>query len=386
MAESGKHGHDVHPEEEDTERLYELPDDVKETANRRGGDYFYREGELLVAKGDEHLVQETLRKLKAEADPKASRRDIVRYLLPEGEAVENVVDELRAVSAGYGRAPVVGPNHVLFGSSHMLFGPATLPSPAKERPRLPEGKGLPGEGVRVGVVDTGIFDHEWLIDRYEAGPGDADVLPTSGPLDPQTGHGTFIAGVVLLHAPGATVVVRRAAGSSGATDDLTVAAAIDDLPKVHILCLSVGGYSHDGMDLPATTAALARLRKRSPRTVVVAAAGNNRTDRPFLPAALKHVIAVAALDERATTRADFSNFGPWVDACAPGTDVHSCFVPGEWAHWSGTSFAAPRVAGAIAAAASSGVDVVDAAYQLIGASGLSQLDDLGTVVNPPEVV
>ena len=62
------------------------------------------------------------------------------------------------------------------------------------------------------------------------------------------------------------------------------------------------------------------------------------------------------------SQAWFSNFGPWVDACAPGVDVVSTFFdefdevlpdrpPREyrgWARWSGTSFSAPKVAAAIA--------------------------------------
>ena len=72
-------------------------------------------------------------------------------------------------------------------------------------------------------------------------------------------------------------------------------------------------------------------------------------------------MAVGALDRAG--RAAFSNFGPWVDASTPGVDVVSTFFndvrrprrDGElrravpwWARWSGTSFAAPKVAGVIA--------------------------------------
>ncbi|HZD22788.1 MAG TPA: S8 family serine peptidase, partial [Acidimicrobiia bacterium] len=97
--------------------------------------------------------------------------------------------------------------------------------------------------------------------------------------------------------------------------------------------------------------------------VVVAAAGNNSSCRPFWPAAMKDVIAVGA--NYCGERAWFSNFGPWVDANAPGVDIVStffmdfdgplCAIDGPdpdkyegWAEWSGTSFAAPRVAAEIA--------------------------------------
>ena len=94
--------------------------------------------------------------------------------------------------------------------------------------------------------------------------------------------------------------------------------------------------------------------------VGVAAAGNLQTSRPYFPAALPGVIGVGGLDRGGP--AWFTNFGSWVDACAPAVNVVSTFfndvtetIDGqaprhfqEWARWSGTSFAAPKVAGAIA--------------------------------------
>ena len=61
--------------------------------------------------------------------------------------------------------------------------------------------------------------------------------------------------------------------------------------------------------------------------------------------------------------ADFSNYGNWVDVYAPGVNVYSTYLQADWllpndtppprqmdgwAIWSGTSFAAPQVAAAIA--------------------------------------
>ena len=94
--------------------------------------------------------------------------------------------------------------------------------------------------------------------------------------------------------------------------------------------------------------------------VGVAAAGNLQSGRPYFPAALPGIIGVGGLDRGGP--AWFTNFGSWVDACAPAVNVVSTFFHDvtetldgrprrrfrEWARWSGTSFAAPKVAGAIA--------------------------------------
>jgi subtilisin family serine protease len=103
-----------------------------------------------------------------------------------------------------------------------------------------------------------------------------------------------------------------------------------------------------------------QLMQRLGSSLGVAAAGNQATCRPYFPAALPGVVGVGAL--AADGKAWFSNFGGWVDACAPGVDVVSTFfndfteslggVEGrrylEWARWSGTSFSAPKVAAVLA--------------------------------------
>jgi subtilisin family serine protease len=128
--------------------------------------------------------------------------------------------------------------------------------------------------------------------------------------------------------------------------------------------------------------------------VIVACAGNAGSDRPFWPAALKRVVAVAALDAKGQDRAEFSNYGWWVDACAIGDKVVSSFFKydahtpvGEelfdgYAAWSGTSFAAPNVAGVIAAyAARHGFSTSRAAAIILDPSSHRSMPDLGVLVD-----
>jgi len=105
---------------------------------------------------------------------------------------------------------------------------------------------------------------------------------------------------------------------------------------------------------------------------------------PFWPAAFKGVVAVGALDTTSgqQRRASFSNYGHWVDIYAPGTRVRSTYLRGKWklptdpapwhlggwAHWSGTSFAAPQVAAEIAKAVQHGLRPRQAAHAVLGSA------------------
>lgn len=287
--------------------------------------------------------------------------------------------------------------HVLVADPHRFYGcdPA---EPADKPDDIPGTRARAGEGLTVAVLDTGVWSDSGL--PVEAGPDDAEILDEDGDglLDPPAGHGTFVAGVILRYAPGATVIARRLLKTpAGLASELEVAAALLDLPEVDVINCSFGGPSQEDAAPLAIEHALAQL---SPKTVVVAAAGNQGDPRPHWPAASKRAIGVASVvggkGSEGWELAEFSSRGPWVDACAPGSDVHSRFVdftetgvaPSDrafigGAKWSGTSFAAPAVTGAILALASrDGIPVKEAVYRLIDAPTRQRIFEAGTLVVP----
>ncbi|HET6954526.1 MAG TPA: S8 family serine peptidase [Acidimicrobiales bacterium] len=227
-----------------------------------------------------------------------------------------------------------------------------------------------------------------------------DVNPADLLLDPAAGHGTFIAGLVEQVAPGATVELWRVLHPQGDGTEVDIAILIDGLPDRRgdggaVLNLSFGGYVMDQAEVLATAIRLAQAKGY----VVVASAGNDGVCRPTYPAALPDVVSVGAIGPGGP--APFSNYGPWVRACAPGVDLVSTFFRDfdgqetstgphdpdpdhfqSWARWSGTSFAAPIVAGALAQHARTfGVPVADAVTRVIDDPALLRIADLGTVVN-----
>ncbi|WP_344685976.1 S8/S53 family peptidase [Saccharopolyspora taberi] len=260
----------------------------------------------------------------------------------------------------------VAVNHVHLGSVSMFGAPviwgtgaqARMAEPVVEPPQWDW-----PQRITVGVLDTGLDPHPWFESRpwFEPVPEVLDADDDSG-QDRQAGHGTFVSGIVLQHAPGAVIRPRRVLSSLGFTDDVTVAAGLRALRRERpdVVLLTSGCHTPDDLCPPILQAEIEALR----HSVVVAAAGNQAVSRPFWPAALTSVVGVAAIGDDGAL-AEFSNSGPWVDAAAPGVDVVSSHVRlrqrGErdygFARWSGTSFAAPQVAAAAAVARRDGHDV-----------------------------
>lgn len=240
------------------------------------------------------------------------------------------------------RGHAASPNHLLFGQPLYFGGPGGPPSPAPAPPYEP------GEGcdVTVAVLDTGLAPHPWVARWYRDDIAETPDADGDGVRDRQAGHGTFVAGLVLRHAPGVRLRAVRFLDSQGVSDEAALLRALGALrgDRADVLNLSFGGHTFDDAPPLGLAEALAAF------PAVVACAGNTGSPRPFWPAALPGVVAVGALDGDA--RAGFSAYGAWVDVWAPGVGLVSSFLDHQdfhgYATWSGTSFAAAVVTGALA--------------------------------------
>jgi subtilisin family serine protease len=233
--------------------------------------------------------------------------------------------------------------------------------------------------------------------------------PLIGELDTDTGHGTFIAGIVRQVAPDAQVLAVRVMHSDGVVyegdliyalrllaDRIALAEEGDLAAMVDVVSLSLGYFDEAAADV-AYSSGLRQVIEvlLGMGVAVVAAAGNYSTSRKFYPAAFAAqptaagqvpLISVGALNPSGS-KALFSDGGRWITAWAAGAAVVSTFPmdingsrspevrmrahpanempaegspPGErealdpddysggFAVWSGTSFSAPLLAAHIA--------------------------------------
>ncbi len=249
--------------------------------------------------------------------------------------------------------------------------------------------GVDGSGGAIAIIDTGVkSDHPAVAGRVVAGAcfvsgvviGDGQgECPNGQEVDlgvdagaPCTGsagcsHGTSVAGVAAGAAvsgvgpgglaPGANIVSVRVFPQSGSGAwDLDVLRGLDwvadNAESLNIVAVNVSIASSttfagncDGI-APAYVEAFARLL--SVGVIPVVAAGNNGSDGSVSrPGCVSSAVTVGAVDNATLLIARYSNRSSVVDLFAPGGPMLAP-SPNGYSVRSGTSFAAPVVAGLVA--------------------------------------
>ena len=208
-----------------------------------------------------------------------------------------------------------------------------------------------GQGVRVGVVDSGVNPHPDLKDRLLEGRSYMENGENAADTADEYGHGTRVAGLIagagehgyIGVSPGAEIVPLKV------TDEKSV--------KVSAICQAIyGGVDEFDCDVLNLSLGLSgeyeSLREAveyagSKGVVLVAAAGNTGWTTIYYPAGYESVIGVGAVDREGTWSAR-SNHNASVFLTAPGVNVRSTDSTGGYDLYTGTSFAVPQVSGAAA--------------------------------------
>ncbi len=216
--------------------------------------------------------------------------------------------------------------------------------------------GILGEGVSVALLDTGVDLTHPDLKRNIA--GGIDFVNRDDEPQDDNGHGTGVAGLLAAAENGQGLIGTAPKVKIWAIKMLRFdeQGSISDLIRgiewamqrgVRIISMSLGTEEDNAALREAIQAAY------QAGVLLVSAAGN-KGQRVLFPAAYPEVIAVAATDKR-DQRAWFSNMGPEVELSAPGTELLTTGLKGDYQIVNGTSFAVPQVVGVAALLFSAGV-------------------------------
>jgi hypothetical protein len=371
-------------------------------------DYIYVAGQVLVVDTDDNINRLWGTLDSPPHDERRFRRlagNLVVFLLEDLERERFTVpefldrvqkklgDDFLAPDTG---EPLAAPVHVLHTAKVCAAsepaGPGGSPLP------WPPVQGNRGDQrlVRLVISDTGLLQdflpgtldadrYPWLVgvDGDQRADELGRILPRGLPGIPaqgqwrsipfEAGHGTFVAGVARSMAPRASVYVGNHFTMNGGALEYEVIRGLEELVRnqePHVVNVPAGGYTRK--DLPPLS--FSDFHRRHQDITLVAAAGNDSTDRPFWPAAFEWTTGVGALGADLENLAYYSNYGDWVDVYALGEGLVNAYATGVytyqeppkrptqqvfrgWARWDGTSFASGLVAGLIAAEIARGGDV-----------------------------
>ncbi|WP_433239925.1 S8/S53 family peptidase [Streptosporangium sp. CA-135522] len=325
------------------------PDDAPE--------FLYEKGYVLARDGeDARLVvdavidrfreipgrEQLVRRIESEDDRSGvSRIQVGDPAEGDGWSDRNVSDALRALRDLEHRAGrrLVSRNHMVSIAVNCCPGdePVPVPPMLPPNPGVVQGAYSEDGAVSVLVVDTGLVHDYETYGWEERVRGDLREveIDQKGVLRQYVGHGTFIAGLIAAVAPNTTIRVRNTLRNAGAIREHELGKKLFEAVDggwPDIISLSAGTPNGCPRTLKGLEPFMEALRAQ-PRTLLVAAAGNNASASPFWPAAYAAlpeyedaVVSVGALRSDGEFGACFSNYGPWVTVYAPGERLTGSFT------------------------------------------------------------
>lgn len=219
--------------------------------------------------------------------------------------------------------------------------------------------------TKIAVLDTGIdSDHPNLEDFVDTSLGKSFV---GGDTEDGAGHGTHVSGTIASYGDVSGVMEEATLIPVKVLDDdgngsmyniqQGITHAADEDADVINMSLGGGGYDN-AMEEAIETA-------NDQGTIVVAASGNDGEQDVSYPAAYNNTVAVGSVTSD-KSRSSFSNYGEELDVMAPGSDIYSTTLDGDYETMSGTSMATPHVVGVMGLIRSADADVsVDDATSIL---------------------
>jgi hypothetical protein len=210
------------------------------------------------------------------------------------------------------------------------------------------------------VVDTGILEsHPDLKSKISTTFSKNFSTNNRARWNDDNGHGTHVAGIIGAQdntigivgtAPNVNLIAIKVLNRNGSGSNSNIISGLNYIAQWKtanptlkgIVNMSLGG----GIFQPLDTV-VSNLINNYGVSVVVAAGNESQNAVNTSPARVAEAITVGAYTTGNNILASFSNFGSGVDLQAPGVNIRSCWMNNGYRVLSGTSMAAPMVAGAV---------------------------------------
>lgn len=221
--------------------------------------------------------------------------------------------------------------------------------------------GNTADPIRVGIIDTGISNkHPDLLANVKGG---VNTINPRKNWNDDNGHGSHVAGIaaaldndigVIGVGPAINLYAIKVLGASGSgyLSDVIEGIQWAVANNMRVINMSLGTSA----DIQSFHEAVIAAKNAG---IVIAAAAGNSGGSVIFPAAYPEAIAVSAVDQ-SDVIASWSSRGPEVDLTAPGVSIYSTYKGTGYATLSGTSMAAPHVAGSAALILNTSVGAYDA--------------------------
>ncbi|NMO50373.1 type VII secretion-associated serine protease mycosin [Actinoplanes sp. TBRC 11911] len=210
-----------------------------------------------------------------------------------------------------------------------------------------------GAGVKVAVIDTGVYPHPDVRRNLLAGTDLVSGNNRDGRID-DDGHGTNMASIIAAHgrgrsdgvlgiAPSARILPVKITNRGNSMPAKTMAAGVRWASEHGATVINVSAETGPAFELADAIQAAV-----TGNIVVVAGVGNTSKQAIIAyPAAIDGVLVVGSVN-RADESASFSIHSPKVQICAPGVDITTADKTGEYVDIDGTSASTAVVSGAAA--------------------------------------
>jgi subtilisin family serine protease len=271
-----------------------------------------------------------------------------------------VSSPVQASNSTYDVAPATSPVKFTFSLS------SEIPFVAGD---VPFNSNFKGDGTYIVIIDTGIQrDHPFFQQRVALEACFAPKCPNgltqqigNGAATPVHWHGTHVAGIAAGFnssyrgvAPNAKIIAINVFDTAGSAYDSDIVKAlnwvnsISNQYNITSVNMSLGGSTPFKTTcddyIPSLTQAIKNLKSNDIATVI--SSGNSYAHGMSAPACISHSVSVAAMYTNSTSITNFSNINIHTTIAAPGHSVLSSTTMSGYRLASGTSMAAPFVAGA----------------------------------------